>query len=150
MHLDRLTRAVLMAACLGGAAGCDEALSDLTGPTRNLQPTFSSIQKEIFDTTDSSGRRACTQCHNAVGSRFNGLDLTGAVSHANLVGVASRFKPGAVRVIAGDPENSYLVHKLEGRAGIVGVRMPLVGPPYLTDGQILVIKRWIALGAPNN
>jgi hypothetical protein len=27
--------------------------------------------------------------------------------------------------------------------------MPLNGTP-LTDGQILVIKRWIELGAPNN
>ena len=41
-----------------------------------------------------------------------------------------------MRVIAGDPENSYLIHKLEGRTGIVGVRMPFNGGPYLTDGQI--------------
>jgi hypothetical protein len=53
-------------------------------------------------------------------------------------------------VIPGDPENSYLVHKVEGRPGIVGVRMPTVGPPYLTDGQILILKRWIANGAPRN
>ncbi len=63
---------------------------------------------------------------------------------------ASRGKVGAIRVIPGDPENSYLIHKLEGRPGIVGVRMPLIGPPYLTDGQILVIKRWIELGARND
>jgi hypothetical protein len=30
------------------------------------------------------------------------------------------------------------------------VRMPQIGPPYLTDGQILVIKRWIELGAHND
>jgi hypothetical protein len=29
-----------------------------------------------------------------------------------------------------------MIHKLEGRAGIVGRRMPFNGPPYLTDGQI--------------
>jgi hypothetical protein len=28
--------------------------------------------------------------------------------------------------------------------------MPFTGPPYLTDGQILIIRRWIALGAPRN
>jgi hypothetical protein len=55
-----------------------------------------------------------------------------------------------VRVLPGDPENSYLIHKVEGRPGIVGLRMPRSGPPYLTDGQILVIKRWIEIGAPNN
>jgi hypothetical protein len=53
-------------------------------------------------------------------------------------------------VIPGDPENSYLIHKLEGRAGIVGARMPFNSPAYLTDGQIKVIKRWIEDGAQNN
>src|SRR5262245_44927872 len=134
-----------------GAAACDESLSDVTGPTPNLVPTFSSIQSEIFENGDSSGRVACTNCHNAAFSQFNGsgLNLTHAVAYANLVGVASRTKPGTVRVVAGDPENSYLIHKLEGRPGIVGSRMPLNGP-YLTAGQIEVIRRWIELGARND
>jgi hypothetical protein len=132
-----------------GSVGCDEALSDLTGPTPNLEPTFSSIQQEIFSSGDSSGRPACTNCHNAIGSRFNGLDLSPAVSYSNLVNVPSRGKAGAVRVIPGDPENSYLIHKLEGRSTIAGVRMPL-GGPFLETGQILVIRRWIEIGAPNN
>jgi hypothetical protein len=133
-----------------GSAACDESLSSITGPTPDLVPTFSSIQNEIFSNGDSSGRVACTNCHNVIGGRFNGLDLSPAVSYGNLVGVASRGKVGAVRVVSGDPENSYLIHKLEGRPGIVGARMPLAGPPYLTDGQILVIKRWIELGARND
>jgi hypothetical protein len=141
--------AALLALSIGSAA-CDESLPDITGPTPDLVPTFTSIQNEIFSSSDSSGRAACTQCHNAIGRLFNGLDLSPQVSDANLVGVASRGKVGAVRVIPGDPENSYLIHKLEGRPGIVGVRMPVVGPPYLTDGQILVIKRWIELGARND
>jgi hypothetical protein len=133
-----------------GMLGCDEKLSDLTGPTPNLQPTFSSIQQNIFEASDSSGRLACTQCHNQIGSLFNGLNLTNAVAYANLVNVAVREKAGATRVIPGDPENSYLIHKLEGRAGIVGARMPFNSPAYLTDGQIKVIKRWIEDGAQNN
>jgi hypothetical protein len=148
MPVSRLGLAVLLVTLLG-IVGCDEPLSDLTGPTPNLEPTFSSIQQEIFSSGDSSGRPACTNCHNAVGSRFNGLDLTAAVAYANLVNVPSRFRSGATRVIPNDPENSYLIHKLEGRAAITGVRMPL-GGPYLTSGQILVIQRWIEIGAPNN
>jgi urease beta subunit len=148
MQLSRLGYAVVIALSLG-TVGCDESLSDLTGPTPDLEPTFSSIQQQIFSAGDSSGRPACTNCHNAIGSRFNGLDLTAAVSYNNLVNVPSRFKAGAVRVIPGDPENSYLIHKLEGRSTIAGVRMPLNGP-YLEAGQILVIRRWIELGAPNN
>ena len=145
----RLLHCALVMVSTLGSVGCDEALSDLTGPTPNLEPTFSSIQQEIFSSGDSSGRPACTNCHNAVGSRFNGLDLSPAVSYSNLVNVASRVKAGAVRVIPGDPENSYLIHKLEGRSTIAGVRMPL-GGPYLETGQILVIRRWIEIGAPNN
>jgi len=53
-------------------------------------------------------------------------------------------------VIPGDADNSYIIHKLEGRSDIIGVRMPRGNGPYLSDGQILVIKRWIANGAPNN
>jgi len=145
----RLLHCALVVVTTLGSVGCDEALSNLTGPTPDLEPTFSSIQQEIFSSGDSSGRPACTNCHNAIGSRFNGLDLTAAVSYNNLVNVRSPVKAGAVRVIPGDPENSYLIHKLEGRSTIAGVRMPLNGP-YLEAGQILVIRRWIEIGAPNN
>ena len=48
------------------------------------------------------------------------------------------------------PENSYLIHKLEGRPGIVGERMPRGTGPFLTDGQMLIIRRWIELGANND
>ena len=147
----RLTRASLMILMALGMIGCDEKLSDLTGPTPNLEPTFSSIQHEIFDNSDSSGRSACIQCHTNVGRNpSGGLNLTSSTSYAALVGTASLLKPSATRVIAGDPDNSYLIQKLQGSADIVGRRMPFNGPPYLTDGQIRVIKRWIEIGAPNN
>src|SRR5262245_28360670 len=135
-----------------GLIACDEKLSSLTGPTPNLAPTFSSIQSTIFTSTDSTGRAACTNCHTTAGGRVPpaGMDLGSPNAHAQLVNVASNAKAGAIRVIPGDPENSYLIHKLEGRPGIVGLQMPRGGGPPLTAGQILVIKRWIELGAPNN
>ena len=42
------------------------------------------------------------------------------------------------------------VQKLEGKSGIVGNRMPNNGPPYLTDGQMMILRRWVAIGAPRN
>ena len=66
------------------------------------------------------------------------------------VGVASVGKPGAVRVVPSDAENSYLVHKLEGRSDIVGQRMPRTAGPFLTEGQVSIIRRWIDQGAQNN
>ena len=140
---------VLLVAAAVTAAACDEKLSDLTGPTPNLEPTFSSIQRNIFEATDSSGRAACTQCHTGATAPL-GLNLTSSVAYANLVGVPSRQKPALMRVAPGDPDNSYLVHKLEGRSDIVGQRMPRTAGPFLTEGQMMVIRRWIALGAPNN
>ncbi len=144
-----LTLGLLAAAALA-AGGCDERLSDVTGPTPNLQPTFSSIQRDVFAATDSAGRPACTNCHTNQGRNpAGGLNLLGDAAYAQLVNVPSRGRPDVLRVKPGDPDGSYLVHKVEGRSDIVGARMPLRGP-YLTAGQILVLRRWIALGAPNN
>ena len=150
MYSRMLTLGALFASFMG-SVGCDEKLSDVTGPTPNLEVRFSSIQEQIFENSDSSGRSACIQCHNNQGQFFAArLNLTHAVAYDNLVNVAARNKAGAIRVIPGDPENSYLIHKLEGRADIFGLRMPQNGPPYLTDGQILIIQRWIDIGAPRN
>lgn len=132
-------------------AACDEKLADVAGPTPSLEPTFSSIQREIFSNSDSSGRVACITCHNAAGRNFaGGLSLVEGVSYGQLVNVPSRDKAGATRVIPGDPDNSYLIHKLQGFPNLVGERMPRTGGPYLTQGQISIIKRWIELGAKND
>ena len=130
------------------ASGCDENLSSIAGPTPNLEPTFSSIEREIFNASDSSGRPACTNCHTDAGGRVppTGMVLLPGRAYDFIVNVPARNKPGAIRIIPGDPENSYLIHKLEVRTDIVGVRMPQRGP-YLTDGQISILKRWVQLGA---
>jgi hypothetical protein len=147
-HLIRVLGAVFVVV---GATACDESLSTLAGPTPNLEPTFASIQSQVFETTDSAGRTACTNCHTNVGRNpSGGLNLTHDLAYDQLVNVPSRNKPGAIRVVPSDPENSYLIHKVEGRAGIVGNRMPNNGPPYLSAGQILILKRWIEIGAPRN
>ena len=137
---------------LGLAAGCDEKLSEVAGPSPGLAPTFSSIQANIFESSDSSGRAACIQCHTRQGGRFPplGLSLDHEVAYQNLVGVPSVGSPGAVRVIPGDADNSYMVHKLEGRSDIVGQRMPRTAGPFLTEGQMLIIRHWINQGAQNN
>jgi hypothetical protein len=48
-------------------------------------------------------------------------------------------------VEAGDPDNSYLIQKLEGTAS-EGAQMPFGGPP-LDQAVIDDIRQWIADGA---
>jgi hypothetical protein len=150
-RVSRLALCAVLAGLALSAAACDEKLSDVTGPSPDLKPTFSSISSSVFETTDSSGRQACTTCHTNVGrTPTGGLNLTSGAAYNALVGVASLQKPGEVLVVPGNPDASYLIKKLEGDAGIVGKRMPRNGPPYLTAGEILVIRRWIELGAKND
>jgi hypothetical protein len=146
--MRRLVFNLLIAAMAGAATACDERLSSIAGPTPSLEPTFASIQRNIFELRDSAGRANCTNCHNTA-SRAGGLNLDRDVAYDSLVNVASRAKPRATRVVPGDPDGSYLIQKVEGRADIVGSKMPLNGP-YLSSGQILILRRWIEIGAPRN
>jgi hypothetical protein len=130
---------------------CDESLSKIAGPTPDLEPTFASVQKEIFETTDAAGRTSCVTCHNAARQTFvAGLNLEHAVAYDQIVNVASRERPDLMRVAPGNPDASYMIHKLEGRSGIIGRQMPFNGPPFLTSGQIQIVRRWIEIGAPRN
>jgi hypothetical protein len=73
-----------------------------------------------------------------------GLDLSAASSYAMLVGVASTQSAGVQRVNPGNPNNSYLIQKLEG-AGASGSRMPPSGP--MAQSEIDTIRQWISDGA---
>jgi len=136
-------RLLVLALAVATAPACDEKLSEIAGPTPGLEPTFSSLQREII-------APVCSVCHTNVGRvPAGGLNLLPDVAYANLVNVPSRAKSGAILVIPGDPDGSYLVQKLAGAAGIVGARMPRNGTP-LTEGQLLIVRRWIQLGARND
>jgi len=151
MTRQRSTAALLLFTAIAAGVACDEKLSDLTGPTPDLEPTFASIQGQILNATDAAGRQACITCHTDQGrTPAAGLNLREGASYAALVGPNSRNKPGATLVVPGDPDNSYLIQKLEGAPGIVGERMPRTGGPYLTSGQMLVLRRWIQQGARND
>ena len=105
-----------------------------------LMPTLSSIQAMVFN-------ESCIEHHGEHATEGD-LDLTDGMSYAHLVNVASFQVPTLDRVEPNDAENSYLIHKLEDRAGIVGDPMPPDG--LLTAEQIDVIKQWINDGAQDN
>ncbi|GAB4372679.1 MAG: hypothetical protein Kow0042_16110 [Calditrichia bacterium] len=111
--------------------------------SEKLEATLGSIQANIFN-------RSCAVSNCHVGNSAPlGLDLSEGKSYANLVNVPSSEAPGLMRVKPSDPDNSYLVHKIEGGPNISGDRMPLGRSP-LSQEQIQLIRQWIADGAPAN
>ncbi len=108
--------------------------------TDTLMPTLSSIQTHVF-TPSCAG-------HHGPSHAEADLDLSAGRSFANLVNVLSTQVELSL-VTPGDAENSYLIHKLDGRPGIVGGQMP-IGILPLGAEEIAVIRQWIDAGARNN
>jgi methionine-rich copper-binding protein CopC len=151
MQIDRYRSwAALM--LLAGAAGC---AGNGQGLDQNGQPIsmggggsggpvtadFQSIQDNVFTPI-------CSKCHIGGGAP-EGLQLDAAHSYNLLVGVPSAEEPNLLRVKAGDPDNSYMVRKIEGpSAGIIGAQMPYMETP-LPQATIDAIRQWVTNGAPN-
>jgi hypothetical protein len=102
--------------------------------------SFSAQIQPIFN-------QRCDQCHSG-SSAPQGLRLDAANSYTDLVNVDSHEVPSLKRVEPGDPDNSYLVQKVEGTAD-VGGRMPL-GGERLSDEDIDLIRQWISEGATSD
>lgn len=85
----------------------------------------------------------CTECHSG-GAAPEGLVLEEGQSYSRLVNVPSVQDNTLDRVEPGQPDNSYLVRKIEGTG--LNDRMPQGRPP-LTNEQIQAIRQWITDGA---
>lgn len=81
----------------------------------------------------------CAKCHadnGLMGSAPEGYRLT---SYEATLASADRL-----RVVPGKPQASELFRRIRGQAS---PRMPLDGPPYLGEDEILLIEKWIIQGA---
>ena len=145
--------AILAATALVGCGGSGTGLDDKGQPVGSEQPsddqpgdspapaavTLTRLQNEIFTPI-------CAQCHVGA-SAPQGLRLDSEDnSYRHLVNVDSNEVPTLKRVAPGDPDASYLIHKVEGRSSIVGSRMPLA-QAALSSQQIADIRSWISAGA---
>jgi hypothetical protein len=132
--------ALLAVGCAGNGQGLDANGEPLTAGNAPppLSADFASIQDNVFTPI-------CSRCHNGAGAP-EGLQLDAAHSYALLVGVPSTEEPTVLRVAPGAPDQSYLILKLQGSAGILGAQMPF-GGPYLPQSTIDVIRQWISDGA---
>ncbi|HYV56314.1 MAG TPA: hypothetical protein VE911_02160 [Candidatus Nitrosopolaris sp.] len=107
--------------------------------------SFGTEVQPIFTT-----RCALPLCHSGPFPQA-GLSLMRARrSYMDLVGFPSVECPAVERVAPGAPAGSYLITKLQGAGPcFTGVPMPNGGPP-LSTGELDLIIKWIAEGAPDN
>ena len=137
-----LLAAAALYGCAGNGNGLDSNGNPITagsGSSGVLTADFQSIQDNVFTPI-------CTKCHIGAGAP-QGLQLDAGHSYALLVGVPSSEQPAVLRVAPGQPDNSYIIRKLQDTPGISGQQMPY-GGPYLPQSTIDVIRQWITNGAP--
>lgn len=131
---------VTIAGCSGGSGGGGNTNPPPPPPPPPaFNPVFSEIQDQVF-----TPNCATAGCHQGA-SAPQGLRLDDVNSYALLVDVDSNEVAAIKRVAPGDPDNSYLIQKLEGTAA-VGQQMP-VGSAPLAQSRIDVIRQWITDGA---
>jgi hypothetical protein len=108
-------------------------------PVPEPTPTFTQVDDDIL-----SKSCAFSSCH---GGGSGGLRLDGTdADYDALVDVPSTGKPSATLVVPGDADASYLIQKLEGADGIVGVPMPQ-GTDSLEADRLQELRDWIDAGA---
>ena len=140
-RLPILFCAFLVAACSAGSGEGLDANGRPIGeaPDPGDEPTLANIQARVFTPI-------CTQCHVGAAAP-QGLRLDSANAFNSLVGVPANEVGGLLRIDPFNPDDSYLVQKIEGTAA-VGGQMPLGGPP-LPDEDIMLIRQWVLEGAMN-
>ena len=139
-----LAGAALLAAACTAQAEVAPSQGAASAPVPATSPATVSYQADIVPLLESQ----CAACH-LTGEEAGGMSLVGDAAIGFLVGKPSEEAPAIMRVVAGDPDASYLVMKLEGThiaRGGSGGQMPFGAPP-LPPEQIAKVRQWIAAGA---
>lgn len=127
-------------------AGTDTAGTDTAGTDTGLTDTQSDGKLSYSADIQPLVMEYCAGCHYSEPAHLPFAD-----AYDLLIDVPSEQLPTMVRVHPGDPEQSYLWHKLVGThldVGGSGFVMPK--PPYapaLSEAQIEVFRQWIVDGA---
>ena len=135
----------VVAACGGGNGDMSGPDPGPPNPPTNSSVSFKDDVQPIF-----SANCALSGCHLPPNPQ-QGQNLSTGVAFFNIVNVPSRELPSMNRVTPGDPNNSYLAHKIRGTQNSVGgsgATMPIGG--VLSAAEINTIVAWIQQGALNN
>ena len=111
-------------------------------PPGGTAPTFTTVFAALGQSCSGFA------CHAGGFFPAGGLDLgSRAAAYTALLAPAAGGSCPGDRVLAGDPDGSILVQRLEGSG--CGTRMPQNGAP-LSAQTLQLIRAWIAAGAPND
>jgi hypothetical protein len=121
------------------AAGCGGGGSESGG-----KPVAFGQVESVF------AKYSCAGCHPSVNPS---LDLRQGHVYSSIVGVRALEDPDLVRVVAGDPDKSFLYLKIAGDPELgdipaIGARMPQ-GAARMAQEDIDIVRDWILQGAKN-
>ncbi|GJM45456.1 MAG: hypothetical protein DHS20C21_22980 [Gemmatimonadota bacterium] len=126
----------------------DDADEALVGVDVNVTVTparLSTIQGTIF-----TPKCAIGGCHDDA-SMTVGLSVQDGSTYGLTVGVPAAENSSLSRIEPFKPDSSYLYLKIvEDPSGRILDRMPLTGPPFLSDAEIAAVAEWILQGAQDN
>jgi hypothetical protein len=149
----------------GGVGGVANCTAYVVPPGTSLTSPAVSFRGDVMKLfNDSCGASSCHGTASApAGGLFLGLESArggdAATVHAGLVGHAAAELPAMMLVTAGDPEHSYLMHKLDGDQCMFTAQcsggdcmsfMPQGSPQPLAPETRDVVRRWIATGAASD
>jgi hypothetical protein len=119
------------------ATACDEA------EPQDAPPTFTELHERVL-------QPSCVfaTCHQKGASAAGMMPLDRDVAHASLVDAAAVGAPGRIRVIPGDPEQSYVIEKITSPTPTAGEQMPPDAP--LEAERVELIRAWIEAGAADD
>ena len=149
MLLQRAHIGVIAVFALGGCNAQSPPSAAPTGP-----PTFAQLYEQVFKPSCASAA-----CHSG-GSGIANLSFDDPdTAYAQLIDVSPINGPAAAagmkRVVAGDPDASFLLRKLASTSDALtvsgqGARMPLASTEVLGQTTLDDIAAWIEAGAPRD
>jgi hypothetical protein len=158
MRMRTLGRVTLLSVVTTACGGATQNTPDAGTTLTQVEPKFSSIQKNIFAVGCS-----LSSCHG--GGNAGLLDLTTAKAYTQLLGADGKGAPipvaagpgetqgaadGYLLVTPSNPAKSFLLLKVSAHVDSkYGLPMPEVGDP-LSAQEVQAISDWITAGALNN
>ena len=126
--MKKMLRLILVSACMILYAFAPEA----------------TVAQDLEEQVAALFERSCTTvgCHAGPVPQL-GMDLTRDQFYNAIVNKPSQSDPAYKVVDPGNPDGSYMLKKLRGEEGIVGLQMPMIGDK-LTDDEIGTIENWIS------